>query len=219
MSENSSQSQFNAYEYIGVIAPGSVFCLGVMFLWPETKATIFNQDITIGEFGLFIIVAFVVGHLIQSIGNVIENILWRCFGGMPTCWVLQSKQTLLSFNQLKTLEKITLHNHGEFTLLKNISSTEWVPVVREMYVQLLKAGRTGRIDAFNRNYGLLRGIASSFILIALLIVIKDFHDYMVSIIILIFGAIPSLYRMYRFGRNYGRELLIEYINLEKEKIL
>lgn len=218
MSENNSLSRFNAYEYIGVIAPGSVLCLGVMLLWPETKTAILSQEVTVGEFGIFVIVAFVAGHLLQFLGNLIESVLWRFFGGMPTCWVLKSRQNLLSSKQRENLEKIIMHNKAEAKLLNDFSAKEWYPVVREMYVLLNKEGRTGRVDAFNRNYGLLRGIASAFLLLALLVIVKEPLDYKISLIILFFGIAPALYRMFRFGRNYGRELLVEYINHEKGKI-
>ena len=96
MSEKNSQSQFNAYEYIGVIAPGAVLSLGVILLWPETKEIFFSSNISVGELGLFLIIAYVAGHLLQSVGNAIEKALWKCFGGMPTDWVLNEKQTLIS---------------------------------------------------------------------------------------------------------------------------
>ncbi len=214
MSEKNSQSQFNAYEYIGVIAPGAVLSLGVILLWPETKEIFFNSNVSVGELGLFLIIAYVGGHLLQSVGNAVEKALWRCFGGMPTDWVLDEKQTLISPQQRAKLQSIV--QQGQNTPnLESMNARQWYSVVREMYIDIEKAGRTTRIDSFNRTYGLLRGIASAFLVLGIIIPIHTPSHWEAALWVFGLGFIPALFRMFRFGRSYGRELLIEYIRLDR----
>lgn len=207
MSEKNSKPQFNTYEYIGIIAPGSVLCLGIIMIWPEAKEIFFNESFTVGELGLFIIISYVVGHILQSVGNVIEKILWFFFGGMPTNWVLKKNQKLISHQQKKKLATKTNQN------LEDISAKDWQPFVREMYIDIEKAGRTNRIDSFNKSYGLLRGIASSFLVLATAILIHLPENWKVSLWMFGLGFIPAVLRMFRFGKLYGRELIIEYIKI------
>lgn len=211
MPEKSSQSQFDAYEYISVIAPGAVLSLGVILLWPATKEMFFSSNVSVGELGLFLIIAYVAGHLLQSVGNAIEKALWKCFGGMPTDWVLNEKQTLISAQQRIKLQSIIQHTQN-VPVLENLNAGQWYSVVREMYIDIEKAGRANRIDSFNRTYGLLRGIASAFLVLGIIILLHTPAHWDATLWVLALGFLPSLFRMFRFGRSYGRELLLEYIN-------
>lgn len=213
MAEKSLQSQFNAYEYIGVIAPGAVLSLGVMLLWPQTKEIFLNSNVSVGELGLFLIIAYVAGHLLQSVGNAMEKVLWKVFGGMPTDWVLNQKQNLISSQQRIRLQAIILRAPNA-SALENLSARQWHSVVREMYIDIEKAGRTNRIDSFNRTYGLLRGIASAFLVLGIVIPIRDADNLEAAAWVLGAGFVPAIIRMFRFARNYGRELLIEYVSLK-----
>ena len=65
------------YEFTGVIAPGIILVLGVSWLYPEMRLFFWNQNITLGEFGLLLILAYVVGHLVQSLGNLLERFWWN----------------------------------------------------------------------------------------------------------------------------------------------
>lgn len=214
MSEKNSQSQFNAYEYIGVIAPGAVLSLGVILLWPETKELFFNINVSVGELGLFLIISYVAGHLLQSIGNAIEKVLWKCFGGMPTDWVRSDKQTLISSQQRTKLESI-IQQSQSIQSLESLNAQQWYSIVREMYIDVEKADRTSRVDSFNRTYGLLRGIASSFLALGVIIPVHSPDHWDVALWVLGLGFIPALFRMFRFGRSYGRELILEFIKIKE----
>ena len=77
-------SKFDAYEIVGVIMPGSVLLFGMALLFPDLKSLFFAQGFSLGELGLFLVLSYVTGHLIQAIGNLLEFIVWKGFGGMPT---------------------------------------------------------------------------------------------------------------------------------------
>ena len=82
-----------------------------------------------------------------------------------------------------------------------------------MYIEIEKADRTTRVDSFNRTYGLLRGIASAFLVLGIIIPIHSSDHWESALWVLGLGFIPAIFRMFRFGRSYARELILEYIGL------
>src|SRR5271168_5295973 len=68
---------FDPYEYVGVIAPGAVVAVALFAVWPEAKTALLIKGFSLGEFGLFLIYAFVLGQLVQAFGNLIEWIAFR----------------------------------------------------------------------------------------------------------------------------------------------
>ncbi|MBI3676921.1 MAG: hypothetical protein HY243_09945 [Proteobacteria bacterium] len=236
-----ASEQFDAYEYIGVIAPGAVLLVGIGLVVPEAKSLV-GDDISLSGLGILAIVAFVVGHLVQAGGRLVELSFWGR-KGMPTNWPLQAAPApslteqgrplwkrwrmpaywpfrpapLISEDQKTRLfEKVKtqLKQSG----LTQISRAEWYGVVREIYAQVQAAQRTQRIDAFNRTYGMLRGVAASFMVLATVILVRDLmqtHDLhnwrlMLTAIVL---ALISIDRMYSFGVDYARELFVQYLRL------
>ncbi len=69
-----------AYEFAGIIAPGAVTIFGLSRIYPEIGLLVKDDKISFGEFGLLLILAYVAGHLIQALGNLIEKIWWRLPG-------------------------------------------------------------------------------------------------------------------------------------------
>lgn len=83
---------FDFYEYAAFIIPGAVLTLGVMVFFPEARA-LFSKEggVTFGELGIFVIVAYAAGQLIQGIGNFIEAIIYWPFGGKASERALAGK--------------------------------------------------------------------------------------------------------------------------------
>ena len=46
------------------------------------------------------VLAYVVGHLIQALGNLIEQLFWALQGGMPTDWLRTNRHQLLAPTQV-----------------------------------------------------------------------------------------------------------------------
>lgn len=65
-------NKINVYEYSGIICPGSVFLVGCSLIFSDITESLL--DISIGEFGIFIIMAFCTGHIIQGIANFFEDV-------------------------------------------------------------------------------------------------------------------------------------------------
>jgi len=205
--------RFNAYEYIAVIAPGSIIVFGASLIFPELKTLFGEEGVSVGGLGVVLILSFVLGHLLQGFGNVFEKCLWAFSRGMPTDWVRKANQTLLSENQLRKLTSRLAVNHPSFDGPASVSKPAWYALTREIYAHVSAAGRAERADSFNRTYGLLRGIAVAFIIstgVACLLLNKD--DSLIIAILAAASATAS-YRMYRFGVHYARELFVQYISL------
>lgn len=202
---------FDFYEYAGIIVPGAVFILGAIWLFPESH-TLFNKEgITLGVFGLFVIVAYATGQLIQGVGNWIEWLWWKMWGGFPSKRILAGH--FISTDQHKRLVE-ALHLDGKVTgEVTTRSPPEHLAIVPEVYSVVAAAGKATRIDKFNGNYGLLRGVAASFLtlFIAAAIVAKDIY-VIVGLAALFFLA---LQRMHRFGKHYALELFIQYLVISK----
>ena len=90
-----------------------------------------------------------------------------------------------------------------------LSTSERLAIVREVYSVVAAAGRSGRVDMFNGNYGLLRGLAASFlVLIGAALVLG--HGWIAA------GRLGILFllaaqRMHRFSNYYALELFVQYL--------
>lgn len=205
-------SKFDAYEIIGVITPGSVFLFGLTLLFPDLKSLFFDQGFSVGDLGLFLVLSFVAGHLIQAAGNLTEGVIWKPFGGMPTDWLIKSPQKLLYDTQVERLRQAV---KSDFDCdFQQLSPAQWAPIVREMYAAVQVKGDTTRIDSFNRTYGLMRGVTATFGALALLALIVTWPAWKPAALTAL-AALIAGYRMVRFGKRYGRELIVVYLRLGK----
>ena len=95
--------QFDFYEFVGVLAPGAVVLYGVAILFPELGLVTRGEVISFGEFGLVVILAYVSGHIVQAVGNIIEWFGRKYLGEWPSDWVRTRKHDILSTAQWDAL--------------------------------------------------------------------------------------------------------------------
>ena len=74
---------FDFYEYAGFIIPGAVLVMAVVWLFPESRALVGKDGVTLGEFGLFVIIAYAAGQLVQAVGNGLEWAWWKPWAVCP----------------------------------------------------------------------------------------------------------------------------------------
>lgn len=201
--------KFTLYEFAGILIPGAISLFGISLSIPELKEVLLS-DVSFGDFGMFVLLSYAAGQLIQAVGNLLEYIWWKFKGGMPTDWIRTGKHELLVPEQVKELEN-QIHNKLNIQLpkdLKDLSNSGWYSIVRQVNAYVQNKGNPERVEIFNAYYGLNRGICAALICLAVLTAI--FNGYKIAIVLFILSMI-ALYRMNRFAKNYGRELFVQLL--------
>jgi len=102
---------FSFYEQTGILIPGATLVFGLVFFFPEFRMLFFSDGVSIGGLGLFLLISYAGGHLAAALGNIMESCVW--FGrGRPSNWVVAEKNSLLSSQQIGSLEQLISHVHN-----------------------------------------------------------------------------------------------------------
>jgi len=206
--------QFDFYEFAGVVVPGTLALFGVAVVLPSVREVVFDQDMTLGDAAVSVILAYGAGHLIQGLGNAIELLLWVACGGWPSDWPRSGRRHLLSSEQISLIEQRLLKALPNG--IRALNQKDWRSIVRQIYASVSSAGCTHRVDVFNGNYGLNRGMAAALLTIAVVACVLQGREAMGSVVLLVAGAVVAVYRMHRFGVHYARELFVQFMSIPKD---
>ena len=102
--------------------------------------------------------------------------------------------------------------HDPASNLAKYDKGQWYSITRQVYAAVSAAGRATRVDIFNGNYGLCRGIAAGFLALLVWSVIVNWRLWQVEVGLVILISL-AIYRMHRFGVRYARELFVRYLQL------
>lgn len=204
--------KFELYEFLGFISPGILFLVSLGYIWPTKIDELFSKDVTIGGVAIGIVFAYAAGQLLQAIGNLLENILWKCFGGKPTDWLRTNKHYLIDTKQLPKIENSVkkMLSDDDFKLNKSIDEKGWYSITRQIYALVVSTGQAKRIDTFNANYGLCRGLAAALLVLFFINLICNFKGWQIHVILSVLCGL-AIYRFYRFGVIYARELFVQFL--------
>lgn len=200
---------FDFYEYAGIIVPGSVLAFGAMWLAPELRGYFGPEGFTFGELGLFVVLSYALGQLVQGVGNTVEWALWAPLGGLPNKRILDG-ETLTEQQHARLIGLM----RADGIIGQTVSKSDARAAMREIYARIAAAGNAARIDRFNGIYGMLRGLSAALMLITFVCaaVGTDWSFLAVTF----FATLVSLRRMHRFGWHYGRELTVVYLATHPE---
>ncbi|MCH8490762.1 MAG: hypothetical protein LAT81_12645 [Oceanicaulis sp.] len=205
---------FDPYEFIAVIIPGALPTFAMSLLVPEIATVLSSNGLELGEFGVFLIIAFVVGHVVQSLGNLIEAAEGRLGVGKRDLPFL--KNPPVSADQWARFERCFSMMIGNENF--SISRDSYSSVINQVYSRLHAEQRTQRIDAFNRTYGLCRGmVAGSIATVVLIILLGGAETHHYAAVVLLFLTIPLYIRMRRFSRLYLSEVVNQCLALDGQK--
>lgn len=197
------------YEQLGIIIPGSILLFGLVPYYPELKLLTTKDAFSVGELGLFVLISYAAGHLVAAIANGLENLFW--WNGMPSDWVTCDPPALISVEQVEKLrEKVRDRLKINIATMARYDRKKWWPVSRQIYADVGKNGKPDRIDTFNGNYGLNRGLSSSCLLLT--VVALAHADWMIAVSLFLAACIYG-FRAYRFGVHYARELYLQFLVL------
>lgn len=200
--------KFDPYDYIGVILPGSAVLFAAMVAEPEFRGLFGKGGLDVAGLGLFLIMSFVTGHIVQSFGNLIEYALKRVPGGNPADTLLSKMQEIIAPEQrAKLAEKLKADTGAE---LDGMDSASWVAIRRQMYASLPKGTARERLESFNRTYGMLRGMSAALLIIAAAIMVLRPSAWAFAAVAAACSAAMAV-RMVRFSATYMRELTVQYL--------
>lgn len=203
---------FDAYEYVGVIIPGALPTLAASLLIPEVSSVISSEGVELGTLGIFLIMSFVVGHVVQLIGNWIETIE-DMLGLGKDALVLSETRRPMHVDRwqrfLSVLRSEGIIDRGE------LNSSSWQGTRKEVYAALQADKRTQRIDAFNRAYGMCRGmVAGTILTVGLILILGGTEHQSLALIIFVLLTVPLYVRMRRFSRHYFTEIVSQFLALK-----
>jgi hypothetical protein len=198
------------YEQVGIVIPGSALLFGLIFFFPRLHEFFTKDGFGVGGLGVFVLVSYAAGHLIAALGNLIESVMWALHGGMPSDWVNSPAPNILSAAQVALLETRLRSRLGlRFgDKLEGLDQNELKPITRQVYADVMKHGKTARIDRFNGNYGLNRGLCAS---AAILAAVAGFQGEWLTCTVIAGISAIYLYRARRFGIHYARELYVQFL--------
>lgn len=205
---------FDFYEFAGLLAPGAIALLAVHMAAPDLLSAPVGE-LSVGGLGVFTILAYVSGHLIQSVANLVEKVWWLFAGGLPSDWIRTARgRRLLSQAQIDALprqiqKQLVLATAPD---IDGMTKNAWYGYTRQIYAAVAAASRAGRIDTFNGNYGLNRGLGTAFLVIGTCIVVDQPEQWATGAVLLVL-ATAALTRMHRFGKHYARELFVQFLQL------
>ena len=206
MAEPKAERVFDAYEITAIIVPGASLLLGLWLLDRGVlPAALEPKDVSLGAFGLFVLAAFCVGHIVQAPANAIVDLSWRIFG-RPT-EKMRRKGCGLADEQVDRIP-------GQVSAVLKIGvsldepDSQWRPVTAQMAVAVANAGRDARLQKFNGNYGLFRGLAMSLVLICIAATLQ--RQWPAAALALA-AAWAVRFRMKRFSGHYARELWLQFL--------
>lgn len=203
------KKEFSFYEFVGILVPGVTllfFCEVIIELVCQKTILDFSK---VGESIVFLIIAYGMGHILQAAGNVFESLMWVVFGSMPTQWLTKKSRFDHNLFDADLSEKIRAK------IFQRFGETSGKDYGRDVYnlLSLREKITEKRIDVFNANYSLFRGLTVSFYLLS--IIVGCFLGWKLMLIPLTLGVLSN-FRMFRFARLYATELFLTYLNYEEK---
>lgn len=206
---------FDFYEFAGVLTPGIILLVGLVHFFPSLINGRSIVEVSLGASGIVGVMGYAAGHLLQTIGNLVEWIYWATWGGRPTEWIYFKPHSLMPAAQIATLTDTIRRNfpptdRSHDKRQRHLAS---LVITRRVYACVKANARSDRIDVFNANYGLCRGLVAAFLVLAVVCLVTKPHFAWRQALALVLLLIFSLQRMHRFATHYARELYVQYEQL------
>ena len=201
------KKEFSFYEFVGILVPGVTLLFFTEVLIEIVYAKTIIDFSNIGESVVFLIIAYGIGHILQSVGNVFENLMWKLFGGMPTQWLTKKSRFGITLFDVEQTEKI------KAKIFQRFGENPGKDYGRDVYnlLSIKEKITEKRIDIFSANYSQFRGLTVSFYLLAIFVFI--FLNWKLMLVPLTLGVLSNL-RMFRFAKLYATEIFRTYLNIE-----
>lgn len=203
--------QFDLYDILGFLAPGTVTILGLLYYFPGRFAPLAAEKVSVGELGVFVLLAYIAGNVIAGVGSVLTGL--KFFGPFPTDQVKANDGKIISeaeYTELEvTLRAKKLLKAGD--TIKDLSGREWYAATRRIHSYLDARGLAQRVEMFNAKFALNQNLVVAFLLIVAISLYKvGLSDWKVPVAIIV-CAIWSYVRAVEFGRVYAKTLVRTFL--------
>lgn len=196
------KKEFSFFEFVGIIVPSTI----LLFFLNYILSKVYNLSVVdfskLGDSLIFIIIAYGFGHILQGVGNYFEWLLWLIYGGMPTNWLTKPNRFGNTLFQTKEREKLLAKIYNEF------DEEPYKDYGRLIYTKLFTKKLTDRVDIFNGNYSLMRGISVSLLLLFFLC--TYYFSWKIALLPGMLFIISTI-RMVRFAKYYAKEIYRTYL--------
>lgn len=190
---------FDFYEFVGILVPGSVLLVAIGYLFDIGSLNFLLAPDSFGGLGVHVLIAYVIGHLLQAVGNVFEGIYWKAWAGMPTDWPVTKPETNKFPTAIESVVSLCQSSSHSLSLDK------WQSFVAQARSVVYASGRATRLQFFNGTYGMFRGLTAAGLIVGCFLW-KSPTSLAIVYPILILVLVISLSRMHRFGVHYAKEL-------------
>ncbi len=197
---------FNAFEYLAYIIPGAVLLYAVLWLSPALKAPLVEEKkIDLGSFGIFVILAFVAGLLVQAVAHYVPD-RWVM---RPLGLVHRTDALICGQDEIKKAIGGKLKQDMDTTCGSENSRQA---VLRRIFADEQLAGAYhNRVELFEGRYYLGLGLAAALIALIPISIILRPEKRLIIVPVLVIAAILSMERTSYFDRIYARELIQSFL--------
>lgn len=197
------------YEFTGIVVPGAILLLAIGFLVDLGPAHRFFTPDGIGNAVVYLVLAYVAGHLLQAVGNWVEQVYWKVWKGMPTDWPVTRPSD--DNTQWRKAVEVVCGEKCDGQVGK------WQRMVRQARSKVYASDMATRVHFFNGNYGMFRG------LLVVELVVTTFawqsqYNLWIFYLALTVAALLTGYRMHHFGVAYARELFANIMSLKSDDV-
>jgi hypothetical protein len=206
---------FDTFEFAGLIAPGTVVLVAIVFL--ERQVVVGVPSIGVVALGL--VAAYILGHLVAALASMANPLFGRI---APRVEALTISQWLdrgyIGDDQVSNIKYVietrlvrpgALDGPDE----RDVSVRQRRTVVKQMYLSVARLSPENRLDMFNGLCNLARCLSVSFLIAGSLALIS--RQY-VATGICVAASLLSMYRLRKFNDSYSRELLQQFLLPQKE---
>src|SRR5258708_14984207 len=193
------------HEQTGLLIPGATLVFGLLFFLPEFRALFFSDGVSIGGLGLFLLISYAAGPLAAALGSILEIVVWLG-RARPSEWVVRENSPLLSPEQTDSLEQLIRQRlRLDIGTVRGMSPRQWLPISRQIYADVMSHGKPARIDRFDANYTLNRGLAAAVLALVLISLAFSETDWRGTPRLFPIAPIYT-YRIFRFVVSYPNDL-------------
>src|SRR5258708_8317748 len=133
--------------------------------------------------------------------------------GRPSNWVVREKDFLLSPEQVHSLEQLIRQRlRLDIATIRGMNPRQWPPISQQIYADVMSYGKPARIDSFDGNYTLNRGLAAALLALALLSLAYSETDWRVTMGVLPIALLYG-YRLYPFWLSHARQPYSQFLLL------